>query len=190
MSAPAYNPCMLHALNALLAPAAMERLVLLLNHVLAAEPAASARLRPHAGRSLRLTLRDWPRLLPPPPALAFLVTPAGLLEWSGPGDTARADLSVSLDAGNPALLMVRLAAGERPALDIQGDAALAADVHWLADNLRWDLEGDLERVLGPTVAPLVARFGSLLGSALRSALHAGAQGPARWAARAAEPPGQ
>lgn len=181
---------MLHALNALLAPAAMERLVLLLNHVLMAEPAASARLRPHAGRTLRLTLRDWPRLLPPPPALAFLVTPPGLLEWSGIDDDAPADLLVSIDAGNPALLVARLAAGERPALDIQGDAALAADVHWLADNLRWDIEGDLERIFGPTVGPLIARFGSVLGSTLRSALHAGAQWPARWGASAAEPPGR
>ena len=37
--------------------------------------------------------------MPAPPALAFRVTPAGLLEWcGGPGATADADLRVSVDA--------------------------------------------------------------------------------------------
>jgi len=35
-------------------------------------------------------MQGWPALLPPPPALAFRVTPAGLLEWCG-GEQAPAD---------------------------------------------------------------------------------------------------
>ena len=33
--------------------------------------------------TLALQLAGWPRLLPPPPTLAFRVTPAGLLDWCG-----------------------------------------------------------------------------------------------------------
>ena len=74
---------MLQTLHEMLAPAAMERLTLLINHVLRREPAAVERLLPHAGRSLRVEPEGWPAWLPPLPALAFRVTPAGLLEWCG-----------------------------------------------------------------------------------------------------------
>ena len=61
---------MLHSLNAMLAPALMERVVLVVNHVLGAEPAATQRLQPHARRIIQLQMQGWPALLPPPPALA------------------------------------------------------------------------------------------------------------------------
>ncbi len=79
----AYNPCMLHALNALVGNAAFERITLLVNHVLGAEPAATQRLRSHAGRSVQLHFERWPAALPTWPPVAFSVTPAGLLEWCG-----------------------------------------------------------------------------------------------------------
>ena len=163
---------MLNALNALVAPAAMERLTLLLTHVLSSEPVASDRLRGHAGRCIGLHLRGWPALLPPPPAIAFEVTRAGLLEWRSEGAPA-VDLHVSIDASNPALMALRWLAGEAPSMDIQGDAGFAADVHWLADNLRWDLAADLERVVGPVGAHELARFGRLLSAALRRAVQLG-----------------
>ena len=40
------------ALYEMLAPAAIERLTLLINHVLGREPVAMERLKPHAGRVL------------------------------------------------------------------------------------------------------------------------------------------
>jgi len=150
----------------------MERLTLLLNHVLSGEPAATERLRRHAGRCIGLHLRGWPALLPPPPPIAFEVTPAGLLEWRSDG-AAQVDLHVSIEASNPALMALRWLGGDAPAMDIQGDAAFAADVHWLADNLRWDLAADLERVVGPVAAHEVARFGRLLSAALRRAVQFG-----------------
>ena len=164
----AYNPLMLQSLNALLAPALMDRLVLVVNHVLSAEPQAVERLLPHCGRVLRLDLLDLPRLLPAPPALAFRVTPAGLVEWcSEPVD---ADLRVRLEAANPAALVFRAMSGEMPALVIEGDAQLAADVDWLLKNLRWDVTDDLDRLFGPAVAQQVHRLGSALASALRAAM--------------------
>ena len=96
------------------------------------------------------------------------VTPAGLFEWCGVDDSAPADLAVQLHAANPAALFVRSLAGEAPALQVAGDAALATDIQWLIDNLRWDVESDLERVLGPVVAHQLARLGSSLAAGLRA----------------------
>lgn len=169
---------MLHSLNALLAPAIMERLVLVINHVLGAEPAATERLLPHAGRVLALELQDWPRLLPPPPALAFRITPAGLLEWRGLEPPDDAQLQVRIDASNPLLLTARALGGEPPPVHIDGDAQLAAEVNWLLHNLRWDVAGDLERLLGPAAALPLQQLGSALARALRSTLQrASAFGP-------------
>ena len=159
---------MLHNLNALLAPALMDRLVLVVNHVLSSEPQAVERLLPHRGRVLRLDLLQLPRLLPAPPPLAFRVTPAGLVEWCG--EPVDADLRVRLDAPNPAALAWRLMAGEMPPVVIEGDAQLAGDVDWLLKNLRWDVTDDLDRLFGPAVAQQVHRMGSALAQALRAAL--------------------
>jgi ubiquinone biosynthesis protein UbiJ len=176
-AAGAYNPCMLHALASLVAPAMMERLTLVINHVLAGEAAATRRLAAHAGRRLEAELAGWPSLLPPPPRLAFRITPAGLLEWlpAAPADDEPPpDLHVRVDAANPALLAARVMVGETPSVEIQGDAALAADVHWLLDNVRWDVAADLERFFGPRIAHEIARGGSALARALRKALRTGA----------------
>jgi ubiquinone biosynthesis protein UbiJ len=161
---------MLQAVRALVEPAALERLTLLLNHVLAAEPVAVQRLRPHAGKRLHIELADWPALLPPPPALVFQVTPAGLLDRPGDADTPigeAAALQLRVDAANPALLLVTLAAGDRPEVAVQGEAQFAADVHWLVDNLRWDLEADLARLLGPLPARQLAQLGAAVAAGLR-----------------------
>jgi ubiquinone biosynthesis protein UbiJ len=163
---------MFQSLQNLLGPALAERLTLVINHVIGAEPAAGARLRPHAGRVLALSLTGWPALLPPPPSLAWRVTPAGLLEWCGQDAPIQADLAVRLDASNPALLVARGLAGQAPTLQIDGDAQLAGDVNWLLTNLRWDVAADLERLFGPVVAEQVHRLGSTLATGLRSALKA------------------
>jgi len=171
-----YNRAMLHSLNAMLAPALMERLVLVVNHVLSAEPAATQRLQAHSQRTIQLQMQSWPSLLPAPPTLAFRVTPAGMLEWCG-GTSADidADLMVRVDAANPLLLMARAMAGDKPAVTIDGDAQLAGDVNWLLQNLRWDVAADMERLFGPTIAYPMHRLGSALARGLRAALQ-GASG--------------
>jgi ubiquinone biosynthesis protein UbiJ len=161
---------MLHALSSQIAPAVMERLTLAINHVLGSEAAATDRLKPHAGRSLRVHLEHWPGLLPAVPALAFLVTPAGLLEWRGLDAPPDADLHVRVHAANPARLFAQALAGETPALQIEGDAALATDINWLVDHLRWDIAADLEPLIGPAAAHQVVRLGSALARGLKRAV--------------------
>jgi ubiquinone biosynthesis protein UbiJ len=163
----AYNPRMFQALADTVSNAVLERATLLVNHVLASEPVAQQRLREHAGRCIRLRYLDWPSLLPPLPEMAFRVTPAGLVEWCGAEAPPEADLTVSIDASNPALLAARTLVGERPRIDVAGDAAFASDVNWLIDNLRWDIEDDLARVVGAAPARELARLGRWVAAALR-----------------------
>jgi ubiquinone biosynthesis protein UbiJ len=169
---------MLKNLQALLAPALAERLTLVINHVLSSEVAATSRLQPHTGRTVALAITNWPSLLPAPPSLAWRVTPAGMLDWCGPGALDAPDLAVTLDAPNPALLIGRLVGGEVPAVQIDGDAQLAGDVNWLLQNIRWDVAADLERLFGPTVARPLHRIGSALAKALRAAFDLGSRGAA------------
>ena len=68
---------------------------------------------------------------------------------------------------SPGLLFSRAINGEPPPLTIVGDAALASDVQWLVDNVRWDVEADLERLFGPMMARQLGRLGSSLAAGLR-----------------------
>jgi ubiquinone biosynthesis protein UbiJ len=164
----AYNSAMIPDLPALFAPAIVERLVLLFNHVLSAEPPAMQRLMAHQGKVVRLEFAGWPRLLPALPMLSFRITPAGLIEWAA--DAASSELRVSVPADNPLGLAIGALGGARPPLDIEGDAQFAADIDWLARNLRWDAAGDLEQVFGPAVAHQLDRIGSLVAGGLRAAV--------------------
>jgi ubiquinone biosynthesis protein UbiJ len=163
---------MFDALQQLAASAFMQRLTLWLNHVLASESAAMQRLRPHAGRFIRLQMTGWPSLLPPLPELCFAITPAGLVEWCGADAPATPDLSLTIDASNPARTLAQGLTGQRPAVDVSGDAALATDVSWLMDNLRWDVQDDLARVIGQAPAHELARVGGMLAGGLRDAVGA------------------
>lgn len=164
----AFNP----GITAALGSAAMERITLLLNHVIAAEPVATERLRPHSGRSIQLQWTGWPSLLPAPPMVAFAVTPAGLLEWCGDQAPVQPDLRVTIDASNPLLLVGQWLSGERPTVGIEGDSALATDVSWLIDNLRWDIEDDVARIIGRAPAHELSRAATAVGAGLREAVRA------------------
>jgi ubiquinone biosynthesis protein UbiJ len=175
---------MLDTLKALAGPAVMQRLTLLLNHVLASEAAATHRLKSHAGRRIALTLAGWPAPLPALPPLAFTVTPAGLLEWNGAdAPAAPAELQVTVDASNPALALLQGLAGQRPRLEVAGDALFAADVNWLFENLRWDVQDDLARIVGDAPARELARFGGAVAVAVREL----ARGVSRFAPGGREP---
>ena len=160
---------MFEAMKTLAERSVMERVVLLLNHVISAEPQAMERLRTHAARTLRIELEGWPTLLPAPAPIAFRITPPGLVEWiESPGE-ATADLRVAIDAANPALAFAKFIVGERPQLRVEGDAAFATDVNWLIENLRWDVEDDLARLVGDAPAREIARFGNAVAQAIREA---------------------
>ena len=121
---------------------AQQRLVLFLNHVLMQEKQAQDRLLRQKGRVVRVLLGVF--------SLDLVVTPAGLVDRGAA--TSKPDLVLSL-VSEPPLTMVRSAlSGKPPPVKIEGDVQFAADVGWLAENLRWDVEEDLSRVMGDAPA--------------------------------------
>lgn len=115
-----------------------NRLVLLLNHVLAQEPQAQDRLRRQKGQAVSLQWTEF--------TVVLVATPAGLLALADPA--ARPELRVTVSEPSLPKLLQTVLAGQRPAVDIQGDVQLAAEVAWLAEHVRWDLEEDLAGLLG------------------------------------------
>lgn len=138
------NPAsVLAALSSLQPPAWLidelqNRFVLLLNHVLGQEPAAMERLRRQSGKPL---LVQWGRV-----TLCLQATPAGLLERASADP--QPELTVTLTQTNPWDLVTTVVTGAKPAVDVRGDVQFAAEVAWLAENVRWDLEEDLSRLIG------------------------------------------
>ena len=184
---PTYNVAMTSPLQHQLTPWALERLTLLINHVLASEPAAMDKLRPHAGRSLSVQWTsasgfrppEWvDRLLPLqnglPPALAWTITPAGLLEWTPealpPQETtaiAPPALRLTVALPPPWQLAWEALRGNRPEVQIEGDAQMAETAAWLLKHLRWDLEDDLARWLGAAPTELLRRTAESAREALQ-----------------------
>jgi ubiquinone biosynthesis protein UbiJ len=61
-------------------------------------------------------------------------------------------------------------AGKPPPVKIEGDVQLAAELGWLAENLRWDAEEDLSRLIGDAPAHAVADVGRKLFEGLKQFL--------------------
>ncbi len=119
-----------------------RRVVLLLNHVLQQEPQAMERLVRQKGRVVLVQWRNF--------TFRVQVTPAGLLDLAT--DAQAADLTLVLTEESPFAIAQALMEGGKPAVRIEGDVQLAAELNWLADNVRWDLEEDLSRLMGDAPA--------------------------------------
>lgn len=142
---------------------AQRRIVLLLNHVLMQEQAATERLARQMGSVL---LFQWQ-----PFSMGFLVTPAGLLDLAAPGATPQ--LSLTLVDGSASSILQTLVRGDRPPVRIEGDVQLAADVNWLVDNVRWDIEDDLSRIIGDGPAHTLGQVAGRMMDAVRRFAGAG-----------------
>jgi len=134
-----------------------HRLVLLLNHVLQQEPEALARLKRQSGR---VALVRWRTL-----TLQLAATPAGLLALAPPD--AAPDLTLALTQASPLALVQQAVVGEKPEVRIEGDVQFAAELNWLVDHVRWDIEEDLSKVLGDVAAHRLGELGRGLAKALR-----------------------
>ena len=136
---------------------AQRRVVLLLNHVLMQEREASTRLARQRGR---VVLFQWQQF-----HFKLLLTPAGLLDLAG-ADTA-SDLTLSVTEESPLALLQSALRGDKPAVRIEGDVQLAAEVNWLIEHVRWDVEEDLARVLGDAPGHALAQAARRAAQALR-----------------------
>ncbi|MFZ2739525.1 MAG: hypothetical protein WBI20_11710 [Burkholderiaceae bacterium] len=134
-----------------------RRIVLLINHVLMQENEAMQRLARQKGRVVLFQWRSF--------TLKLMATPAGLLDRAQ--TQAQPELSLEVSEESPAALVEGLLRGEKPAVRIAGDVQLAAEVNWLIDHVRWDLEEDLAGLLGDVPAHALCQAARRGFSALR-----------------------
>ena len=134
-----------------------QRLVLFLNHVLMQEKEAMDRLVRQKGRVARVQWRVY--------SLALVITPAGLFNLAP--ESAVPDLQLHVTETSPFTLAQGTLRGDKPAIRIEGDVQLAAEINWLVDHVRWDVEEDLARVIGDAPAHTVAQVASRGAQALR-----------------------
>ena len=134
-----------------------RRLVLALNHVLMQEPQAQARLARHAGRVAQARWRVF--------LVRLVATPAGLLDLAPA--TAHPDLTLTLTEESPWQLAQAALRGDKPPVRIAGDVQFAAEINWLVEHVRWDLEEDLSRVIGDAPAHALGDAARRMVQALR-----------------------
>jgi ubiquinone biosynthesis protein UbiJ len=134
-----------------------RRIVLLLNHVLMQEPQAVARLVRQKGR---VVLMRWRSL-----TFRVVVSPAGLLNLAA--EDPDADLVLELTEDSPLTVAQDLVRGEKPAVRIEGDVQLAAEVSWLIDHVRWDIEEDLARIVGDATASALVQTARSIALAMQ-----------------------
>ena len=119
-----------------------DKLVIVINHVLSQEPEAVERLRRQNGRCMEVSWRNH--------RFQCFITPAGLLERKD--NHPSIDLRVHVNEESPLALLQGLRQGHKPAMRIEGDVMLAAELNWLVDHVRWDAEEDLSRLVGDALA--------------------------------------
>ena len=137
-----------------------QRIVLFLNHVLMQEKEAQDRLARKKGSVIHIR---WGLF-----GIDLLVTPAGLLDRAP--FTNKPDLLVAVAADSPLVVLQSVLASKTPPVKIEGDVQLAAEIGWLAENLRWDIEEDLSRVLGDIPAHALADAGRRVLAGLKQFL--------------------
>ena len=123
-----------------------QKIVLLLNHVLMQEKEAQNRLLRKKGSVVHVR---WGLF-----ALDLVITPAGLAYRAPP--VAKPDLLLTIATESPVEVLQSMLSGKAPPVNIEGDVQLAAELGWLADNLRWDVEEDLSRLIGDVPAHTLA----------------------------------
>ena len=134
-----------------------HRAVLFLNHVLMQEPEAMERLGNQSGRIARVQWRAY--------SMTLQITPAGLLDLAPA--SAMPDLRIEVADTSPFAIAQSAMRGDKPTILIDGDVKFAAEINWLVDNVRWDVEEDLARVIGDAPAHAISTVAGRVAQALR-----------------------
>ena len=145
-----------------------RRLVLLFNHVLMQEPEAQARLARQAGKIAQAHWRIF--------SMRVAATRAGLLELA-PASDAPADLTLTLTEDSPWQLAQAALRGDKPPVHIAGDVQFAAEINWLVEHVRWDIEEDVSRLVGDAPAHALGDAARRAMQTLRDFVAAGRRDP-------------
>jgi ubiquinone biosynthesis protein UbiJ len=98
----------------------------------------------------------------------LIATPAGLLDLAD--EQAKPDLVLTVTDESPLALAQAVFKGEKPAVRIEGDVQLAAEVSWLTEHVRWDMEEDLARIIGDVPAHTLSQMAHTLRTSLQEFL--------------------
>ena len=119
------------------------------NHLLKSAAWAHARLRPHAGKTVRFNLAPF--------SAALTVLPSGAVSDAAAGSAD--DICLTLTPGT-ALRVLAADDNAWQQVRVDGDSALARDILYVAQNLRWDVEEDLSRLFGDIAAHRIVQAGN------------------------------
>ncbi|WP_405048360.1 hypothetical protein [Rhodoferax sp.] len=121
------------------------------------ESEATTRLARQKGRIMLVQWRSF--------SFKLQATPAGLLDLAAPD--ASADLVLTATEESPVALAQSVFRGDKPAVRIEGDVQLAAEISWLTEHVRWDIEEDLARILGDVPARVMSQWVQSMVTGLR-----------------------
>ena len=127
-----------------------NRLLLLVNHVLSQEPEAMRRLARHKTKRLQV---DGGGV-----GLCWEISGVGLFMRADTTRLVEPDLRVVVLETQWAALLKTVASGAQPEVKIFGDVLLAAEIGWIRDHVRWDIEADVARVIGDVPAVSLTRI--------------------------------
>ena len=127
-----------------------NRLLLLVNHVLSQEPEAMRRLARHKTKRLQV---DGGGV-----GLCWEISGIGLFMRADTTRVVEPDLRVAVIETQWAALLKTVASGAQPEVKIFGDVLLAAEIGWIRDHVRWDIEADVARVIGDVPAVNLTRI--------------------------------
>ena len=109
-------------------------------------------------------------------AIKLVATPAGLLDLADPGSAP--DLTLVVTQESPIDIAQAVLRGDKPGVRIEGDVQLAAEVNWLVDHIRWDIEEDVARIIGDVPAHTLGQAVRVISEALRQFVGGrGSKGP-------------
>ncbi|MCL4748031.1 MAG: hypothetical protein KJZ83_21865, partial [Burkholderiaceae bacterium] len=117
-----------------------------------------ARLRAHAGRTIRIAIDAPPLPGLPRAELVATIDSKGLLRPAEPDVEPAVTLHLRPSVDAAFELLREGAHGATRHVRVEGDAALATTVGDLARELRWDAEEDLSRVTGDVAAHRIGRL--------------------------------
>lgn len=123
-----------------------------LNHVLRQNAWAAERLRPYAGRSVRLSLLPF--------EACFVISKCGDFLPAPEGTAAEASILLTPTAA------LRLLADQPPEklVKVEGDSELATEIGKVLRQLQWEYEEDLSRLIGDIPAHQLVNLGKRVAS--------------------------
>ena len=101
-------------------------------------------------------------------SVTWRVTLVGLFEsTTASPSSSEPDLRIDVTQAQWSALLKTLVSGEQPEVQIFGDVMLAAELGWLREHVRWDMEADIARLVGDVPAVWLSSAGKQLVAAVQ-----------------------